>query len=81
MAELIPSKGIDIFIKAIPEIINRCPSTKFVVAGDGPQLLILKELAIELSIKEKIEFLGWVPNSREVIKKNGHICIPVTTLL
>ena len=69
MAELIPPKGIDVFIKAIPEIINKCPSAKFVVAGDGPQLLILKELAIELSIKEKIEFLGWVSNSKEVIKK------------
>jgi len=76
MAELIPAKGVDIFIKAIPEITNIWPFSKFIIAGDGPQMMKLKELVKELSIERNVKFLGWVPNSREVIRQMDIFVFP-----
>ncbi|MDD5032878.1 MAG: glycosyltransferase family 4 protein [Candidatus Pacebacteria bacterium] len=55
---LVPWKGIDGVIKAIPEIERKVGSVKFLVLGDGPEKENLKRLSEEKRISGKICFLG-----------------------
>lgn len=51
-------KGADIFLRAAAEVLGRCPDTRFVLVGDGPDLAALKALANELKIGEDVAFTG-----------------------
>ena len=51
-------KGVDIFLHAAPRILSQLPDTKFVVAGDGPELAALESLIDELGIRGSVRMLG-----------------------
>lgn len=55
-----PIKGVEIFIDAIPHIIKRHNDVIFVICGDGPLLIDMKEKAMELGIAGHIIFPGFV---------------------
>ena len=55
-----PHKNLEIAIKAIKEIHHEC---KLIIVGkDSPYIVKLKELARELGVEEKINFIGYVPD-------------------
>jgi glycosyltransferase involved in cell wall biosynthesis len=51
-------KGIDYLIKALPILLQKFPSTKLYIAGDGNERQSLKKLTDELHLEENVEFLG-----------------------
>ena len=57
---LIPKKGLSTSLRAFAEFARTFPEARFVVAGEGPELGRLKELAGKLSIQEKVEFPGFL---------------------
>jgi glycosyltransferase involved in cell wall biosynthesis len=59
IARLIPSKGIQHLLDAIPLVMRSYKDIHFVVIGDGPYEEMLKKKAIELGI-ENITFVGYV---------------------
>jgi len=59
VARLIPSKGIDTLIKAVPLVVAHYPNIKFMVVGDGPQGSFLKEKAKALNCSQNIIFTGY----------------------
>lgn len=58
VARLIPWKGIDTVIRAMPAILARIPSAKLVVVGEGPGRKALEALIEESSAKNSIRLLG-----------------------
>jgi len=64
IGRLDPFKGIDIFIKSIPDICKKYKNVKFLLVGGGPLLNDLKELVKELGVESKVEFVGSVPHSK-----------------
>ncbi len=62
LGRLLPVKGPETFIKAIPLVLSQV-KVKFVIAGGGPQLKPLKKLARDIGILDFVEFIG--PVSRE----------------
>ncbi|QWF36062.1 glycosyltransferase [Latilactobacillus curvatus] len=62
-------KGIDIFIKALAEFSKVKKNTLGVIVGDGDDLELMKRLAMELKINDKILFLGYQPNVLDIIKQ------------
>ncbi len=54
-------KGVDTLIKAIPLVVSKHKSVKFLIIGEGEDFQSLKELANQLGITEHIIFTGWVP--------------------
>ncbi len=69
LGEVKPAKGMSVFIESIPSVLKKHPTTRFIVAGDGPEKAILESKAKELGLESKVKFLGWVNNPREVIEK------------
>ena len=51
-------KGVDIFLRAAARVLAELPSTKFVVAGEGPDRDKLESLIDELQIRKNVSMLG-----------------------
>jgi glycogen(starch) synthase len=66
VGRLVPQKGIEYFIRAIPAIAKRYPEAKFVIVGEGWSRDILEAEARGTGQNSKIHFTGFA-SDREVI--------------
>ena len=58
VGRLSAEKGVDIFLHAAARVLAHRPDTKFVVAGDGPDLTELDTLIDKLGIRDHVRMLG-----------------------
>lgn len=61
-------KGIDILIKAIPEVIMSVPELKVYIAGSGEEEEELKNLVNDLRLENHVKFMGFIVDEREKYK-------------
>jgi glycosyltransferase involved in cell wall biosynthesis len=59
---LFPKNGVEYLIRAVPEIREEIPKVRVLIVGDGPERSRLVELARELGVSDRIEFLGAAPH-------------------
>ncbi|MDO5773869.1 MAG: glycosyltransferase [Spirochaetales bacterium] len=59
IAEFIPRKDHEFFIRNIPELKKRIPSLKVIMPGRGVQLKEMKILAVNLGVDDIIWFSGY----------------------
>ncbi len=59
---LLPEKGQEFLLRALPEILVRFPDCHVLLAGDGPSRARLEQVAGELKIGAAIRFAGHVQN-------------------
>ena len=64
---LTTQKGFDILIKSVSLVEDS--NFTLVIAGEGPDELALRELSLELGISDRIVFLGFVDNLRELMAR------------
>ena len=57
---LIEKKGVATSLRAFAEFARVFPCAQLIIAGEGPQLVELQQLARDLSITDKVEFRGFV---------------------
>lgn len=55
-------KGVDFLIKSMQKVIKDDPSIKLLIIGDGELKTELSDLAERCGVKDKIMFLGTIPN-------------------
>jgi glycogen(starch) synthase len=60
VGRLVYEKGFQIALEAMPELIDRQPETRFVVAGSGTHEAELRRQATELGLGGHGTFLGWI---------------------
>lgn len=60
IGRLSKEKGFDLALTAFACIVNRLPDLRLVIAGDGPERRRLENQAVEMGLKDTIQFLGWV---------------------
>lgn len=60
---LVPWKNVDEIILAVKILSKEISDIKLVIAGEGPELENLKNLAENLSVKDKVIFTGKVPRT------------------
>jgi glycogen synthase len=65
IGRIVPQKGFDTLLRAWAMISD--PNTRLIIAGDGPELENLEELARDLNIRESMEFFG--PADRETVPR------------
>lgn len=77
LGKICRGKGIYDLIYAIKEIIQKHPSIKLYIAGNGETEEIHK-LIKKLQIEQNIEFVGWIGNNEkiELLKKVGTVVLP-----
>jgi glycogen(starch) synthase len=60
LGRLVYEKGFQLALEAMPSLIGRLPSTRFLVAGSGTHERELRRQAAELGLMEHGTFLGWI---------------------
>ena len=63
IARVLPRKGQDYVIKALPKVLEKIPNVKYLVVGEGKYKNAFKELSQQLNIEENVIFTGGVNNS------------------
>lgn len=61
LSRLVPRKGQDLLIKAMPEIVRQAPNAVLVVVGGGPYRSSLEALARRHGVTDHVIFTGRVP--------------------
>ena len=59
-------KGVDVTIRALPQILKTFPDVKYLVIGRGDDRPRLEALAAELGVSARVVFAGFVPTSELV---------------
>jgi glycosyltransferase involved in cell wall biosynthesis len=59
-------KGVDQFLRAVPQILNEVPATRVWIVGEGDDRPRLERMARTLGIADTVTFAGFVSESRKV---------------
>lgn len=62
LCRLVPRKGVDTVLEALPDISKAVPEIEYLIAGDGEDRSRLERLAERLGVTPLVRFLGRVPN-------------------
>lgn len=62
VGNLIPSKRVDVTIRAFAQLRKSWPDMKLTVVGQGPLRADLEALCAELDVADHVRFLGQIPN-------------------
>lgn len=72
---LVAKKGFDLLLRAWAQMDSRVPLPLW-IAGDGPELGALLQLAVELGIASRVRFLGPIPHPQLLgLLERAAICI------
>lgn len=64
--KLICQKNVDLFIRAMANVVKRCPDAVACIVGDGPEKRRLTKLSRGLGLTESIIFTGYLKEWRDV---------------
>jgi glycosyltransferase involved in cell wall biosynthesis len=79
VSRLVPEKGVDVFLRAAAIVAARAPEVRFLVIGDGPLREELRGLADDLSLTDRVSFLGHRPDARRVIARLSMLVVSSIT--
>jgi len=63
VGRLVPRKGQDHLVKAMPEILRNCPEAHLLIAGEGPLRATLEALIVLNEVKAHVTLLGAVSDA------------------
>jgi glycosyltransferase involved in cell wall biosynthesis len=58
VAALRPEKNHQLFLQVAQRVLQQIPQTHFLIVGDGPRRAMLRDLAADMGLEERIHFLG-----------------------
>lgn len=64
VSRLIPTKGIDLNIRAVKELAGKYENLLYLVVGDGPEKAALEQLTRDLNLTDHVTFVGQVSHER-----------------
>ncbi len=67
VGSLIQRKGVKYLLQAMPEVFAAYPKLRLIIVGEGPERPFLQQLAKELSIENRVLFIGFQP--QQEVKK------------
>jgi glycosyltransferase involved in cell wall biosynthesis len=70
VASLHHYKGVDVFLKAAPEVLRVSASARFVVVGDGPERGALERLSAALGVSGRVTFTGIRSDVDEILRES-----------
>jgi phosphatidyl-myo-inositol dimannoside synthase len=63
LSRLVPRKGQDMLIRALPSVRDRVDGAALVIVGNGPYLATLHRLARDVGVTDHVVFTGGVPGA------------------
>jgi len=77
VGRLVPYKGADMLLEAAAEFL-RNGQLELQIIGDGPQRPLLETMVDQLAIRDKVNFLGWLPHTsvQETLRECDFMALP-----
>jgi phosphatidylinositol alpha-1,6-mannosyltransferase len=66
VTRLVPRKGVDKVLAALPAVVRKFPDISYLIVGDGPQLAALQQMAQGSGIADLVKFASRVDHGRIV---------------
>jgi phosphatidylinositol alpha-1,6-mannosyltransferase len=63
VGRLVPIKNMRLLVAAMPAVLSRVPTAHALIVGEGPDLAMLKQLALDLDVAASTTFTRYVPNA------------------
>jgi glycosyltransferase involved in cell wall biosynthesis len=60
LGRVVPEKGFDVAVDAMPAVLARYPAARLTIAGDGSARAALERRAERLSVSRAVELPGWI---------------------
>ena len=76
VGRLNPQKNFSLFIQVAAKVLKRQPGAVFLLAGEGPEDALLRKLARESGLEERLHFCGYVPDARLVYLAADALLMP-----
>lgn len=70
------TKGLDILLQAFAQLVEKLPNTRLVLIGDGPERHVLENLATDLGIAARVQFIGQKENAAQYLKAFDVFVLP-----
>ena len=79
VARLVPRKGIDTVLLALPSLLDRSPDLQYWIVGNGPARASLSQQAQELGLIHAVRFMDEVPDDElpEIYRRASIFVMPV----
>lgn len=77
-SRLVPEKGLELLIEAVPVLARDFPGLEVRIVGDGPERGPLKSLADRLGVGSVVRFYGWVGQD-ELVRHYNEAAVFVCT--
>ena len=78
VARLVPNKGPETLLRAVPAVLANHPQAEFLLVGDGPLLNKLQEQTRQNGIGHAVHFLGTRTDVPELMRESGIFVRPST---
>jgi len=76
IGRMVWQKGFEFLIRAIPDIIEVAPETRFLLVGQGPLRPDLERLARQLNISDKVIFAGFRSDIQHILSAINILVVP-----
>lgn len=76
VARLVPSKGVDTFLRVIQQLRTEIPDLRAVVVGDGPARGKLEVLSRKLGVEHTVRFMGHCENVSKYLEQMAVFLLP-----
>lgn len=73
---LIPEKGVDVLLNALPQVRQQHPDVRLLIVGDGVLRASLEAQAQELGLSDTVTFAGWVERAYRMMPACDLIVMP-----
>jgi glycogen(starch) synthase len=60
LGRLVVAKGFDLAVTAVASLVQRFPTLRLILAGDGPERSALERQVAALGLANVVEFTGWI---------------------
>lgn len=64
VTRLVPRKGVDTVLEALPAVARKFPDVAYLIVGEGPQQQALHQMAQGLGIADRVTFTGAIGHGR-----------------
>ena len=76
VGRLVPVKGFDIAVRALPGLLARIPDARLVLVGDGPERPHLEGLAVALRVRHRLTITGTVDDVPALLAAADILVVP-----
>ncbi len=71
-----PEKGTDVLLRALPALAQKLPKVGLMVVGIGEEYEANQQLAVDLGIADRVNFIGLVPNAAPQMAAADIVVLP-----